>query len=47
MRADDLLVDDARTLQGIRFRVGTLVAGDRAMATYLQWVSRFPTAAPA
>ena len=43
---DDLLVDDARTLQGIRFKVGSLVAGDRAMATYLQWVGRFPTALP-
>ena len=30
---DDLLVDDARTLQGIRFKVGSLVAGDRAMVT--------------
>jgi len=44
---DDLLVDDARTLTGIRFQVGTLIGGDRAMATYLKWVSRFPTAAPA
>ena len=44
---DDLLVDDARTLQGIRFKVGTMVAGDRAMVTYMQWVSRFPTADPA
>ena len=44
---DDLLVDDARTLQGIRFKVGSLVAGDRAMVTYMQWVSRFPTALPA
>ena len=43
---DDLLVDDARTLQGIRFKVGSLVAGDRAMVTYMQWVSRFPTAPP-
>lgn len=43
---EDLLVDDARTLMGIRFQVGSLVAGDRAMVTYLQWVSRFPKAAP-
>jgi len=43
---DDLLVDDVRTLTGIDFQVGSLVAGDRAMATYLQWVSRFPKAAP-
>ena len=43
---DDLLVDDARTLEGIRFRPGTMVAGDRAMVTYMQWVSRFPAAAP-
>ncbi len=41
---DDLLVDDARTLTGIRFQVGALVAEDRAMKTYLQWVSDFPTA---
>ncbi len=41
---DDLLVDDARTLTGIDFKVGSLVAGDRAMATYLQWVHRFPRA---
>lgn len=44
---DDLLVDDARTLTGIDFKVGTLVAGDRAMATYLQWVHKFPCADPA
>ena len=44
---DDLLVDDARTLTGIRFKVGSLVAGDTAMVKYMQWVSRFPTAAPA
>jgi phenylpropionate dioxygenase-like ring-hydroxylating dioxygenase large terminal subunit len=44
---DDLLVDDARTLTGIRFKVGALVAEDRAMKTYMQWVSRFPTADPA
>lgn len=43
---DGLLVDDARTLQGIRFQVGSLVAEDKAMAKYLEWVSRFPTAAP-
>lgn len=43
---DDLLVDDARTLTGIRFQVGALVAEDRAMKTYLQWVSDFPTGAP-
>jgi phenylpropionate dioxygenase-like ring-hydroxylating dioxygenase large terminal subunit len=43
---DDLLVDDARTLTGIKFKVGTLVAGDQAMGTYLQWVNRFPKALP-
>ena len=43
---NDLLVDDARTLTGIRFKVGSLVAGDTAMVKYMQWVSRFPTAAP-
>ncbi len=43
---DDLLVDDARTLTGIRFKVGTLLDEDRAMKTYMQWVSRFPTADP-
>ncbi len=43
----DLLVDDARTLTGIRFKVGSLVGGDRAMVTYMQWVNDFPTAAPA
>lgn len=41
---DDLLLDDARTLTGIRFKVGALVADDRAMATYLQWIHRFPRA---
>jgi phenylpropionate dioxygenase-like ring-hydroxylating dioxygenase large terminal subunit len=41
---DDLLLDDARTLTGIKFKVGTLVADDRAMATYLQWIQRFPRA---
>jgi len=44
---NDLLADDARTLTGIDFKVGTLVAGDRAMTTYMQWVSAFPTADPA
>lgn len=44
---NDLLVDDVRTLTGIDFKVGSLVAGDRAMVTYLQWVSRFPRSAPA
>lgn len=44
---DDLLIDDARTLSGIRFQVGTMVAGDRAMVRYMQWVSRFPKADPA
>ena len=41
---DDLLVDDARTLTGIQFKVGSLVAGDRAMVTFLQWVHDFPRA---
>ena len=41
---DDLLLDDARTLTGIKFKVGALVADDRAMATYLQWIQRFPRA---
>lgn len=44
---DALLVDDVRTLTGIRFKVGSFVADDRAMAQYLQWVARFPTASPA
>jgi phenylpropionate dioxygenase-like ring-hydroxylating dioxygenase large terminal subunit len=43
---DDLLVDDARTLTGIEFKVGSLVAGDQAMATYLQWISQFPRVEP-
>jgi phenylpropionate dioxygenase-like ring-hydroxylating dioxygenase large terminal subunit len=43
---DALLADDARTLTGIRFKVGTLVGEDRAMAKFLRWVSAFPTAAP-
>jgi phenylpropionate dioxygenase-like ring-hydroxylating dioxygenase large terminal subunit len=43
---DDLLFDDARTLTGIDFKVGSLVAGDQAMVSYLQWVSRFPKAEP-
>ena len=44
---DALLVDDARTLTGIRFKVGTLLKEDRAMARFLRWVHAFPTAAPA
>jgi len=44
---DALLVDDARTLTGIRFKVATLVKEDRAMARFLRWVHAFPTAAPA
>lgn len=43
---EDLLIDDARTLRGIRFQAGSLVSGDRAMVTYMQWVRRFPTADP-
>ena len=37
LRGDDLLFDDARTLTGIDFKVGSLVAGDQAMVSYLQW----------
>ena len=44
---DALLVDDVRTLTGIRFKVGSLVAEDQAMAKYLRWVEQFPKAAPA
>jgi phenylpropionate dioxygenase-like ring-hydroxylating dioxygenase large terminal subunit len=44
---DALLVDDARTLTGIRFRVGTFLKEDRAMARFLRWVHAFPTADPA
>jgi phenylpropionate dioxygenase-like ring-hydroxylating dioxygenase large terminal subunit len=44
---DALLVDDARTLTGIRFKVGALVKEDRSMVKFLRWVSGFPTAAPA
>jgi nitrite reductase/ring-hydroxylating ferredoxin subunit len=44
---DALLVDDARTLTGIRFQVGALLKEDRAMARFLRWVHAFPTADPA
>ncbi len=44
---DVLLADDARTLSGIRFKVGTLLKEDRAMARFLRWVHAFPTADPA
>jgi len=44
---DALLADDARTLAGIRFKVGTFLREDRAMARFLAWVAAFPTAAPA
>ena len=44
---DALLVDDARTLTGIRFKVGTLVEEDQAMAKFMRWVATFPKAAPA
>jgi len=43
---EDLLVDDARTMTGIRFQVGSLVGGDRAMVDFMQWVARFPKADP-
>lgn len=39
---DGLLADDARTLTGIRFQVGTMIEGDRAMVRYLKWVAAFP-----
>ena len=41
---DDLLADDARTLTGIRFQVGTFVKEDRAFARFLRWVHDLPTA---
>jgi len=41
---DGLLADDARTLTGIRFQVGTLVGEDRAMVRYMKWVSAFARA---
>jgi len=44
---DALLADDVRTLTGIRFKVGTLLKEDRAMARFLRWVHAFPTADPA
>jgi phenylpropionate dioxygenase-like ring-hydroxylating dioxygenase large terminal subunit len=44
---DALLVDDARTLTGIRFKAGTLVDEDETMAKFLRWVHAFPKAAPA
>jgi phenylpropionate dioxygenase-like ring-hydroxylating dioxygenase large terminal subunit len=44
---DALLVDDVRTLTGIRFKVGALIEEDQAMARYLRWVDAFPKAAPA
>jgi len=43
---DALLVDDARTLTGIRFKVGALVQEDRAMMEFMRWVHAFPKAAP-
>ena len=44
---DALLVDDVRTLTGIRFKVGSFVAEDQAMAQYLRWIDQFPKASPA
>lgn len=44
---DALLVDDVRTLTGIRFKAGTLIDEDEAMAKFLRWVHAFPKAAPA
>ena len=43
---DALLVDDARTLTGIRFKVGALIQEDRAMMDFMRWVHAFPKAAP-
>ena len=40
---DSLLADDARTLTGIRFQVGSFVKEDRAFAKFLQWVHDLPT----
>ena len=41
---DSLLADDARTLTGIRFQVGTFIQEDRAFARFLRWVHGLPTA---
>jgi len=41
---DSLLEDDARTLTGIRFQVGTFIQEDRAFARFLRWVHGLPTA---
>jgi phenylpropionate dioxygenase-like ring-hydroxylating dioxygenase large terminal subunit len=45
--ADALLVDDVRTLTGIRFHVGSLVKEDRPLVDFLKWVNEFPSSAPA
>lgn len=41
-----LLIDDVRTLSGLRFQVGSLVQEDKSMIDFLKWVQRFPTATP-
>ncbi len=45
--ADALLVDDVRTLTGIRFKVGSMVKEDRPLVEFLRWVCKFPVGDPA
>jgi len=41
-----LLAEDAPVLDTIRFRPGVLVAADRHLARFFQYVRKFPRAAP-
>lgn len=43
---DALLIDDARTLTGIPFKIGVLVEEDQGMAKFMRWAAAFPKAAP-
>ena len=42
-----LIDEDTPIMSTIRFREGLLIDADRALATFLQYVKRFPTARPA
>jgi phenylpropionate dioxygenase-like ring-hydroxylating dioxygenase large terminal subunit len=45
--ARGLIADDQRILQGVRFRVDTLVPADRALSKWLRYLDEIPRANPA
>ncbi|MCB1615493.1 MAG: Rieske 2Fe-2S domain-containing protein [Pseudomonadales bacterium] len=40
--ADMLLVDDVRTLTGLKFKVGAMLREDQALVKFFRWVHQFP-----